>query len=690
MRLAILFICVFASLYTHAQLKLLLHESFNDNHLGWYEHSDDQHTIQLTDGHYQLRIHGTSWLSVLQAPLDPKKDFAFEAIFTQVDGKTNNGYGLVWGYDQEARLNNFIISGNGYFKVSSVDEPKTDKGAWIESEAIHPTGKPNKLLLKQEGDRIVYYINDTEVHRSEKFDWYGTSIGLVGYTSMNLFVDDVKVYSDVNINLPDDFARGLIRENLGEAVNTPDNEVTPKISVDGKTLFFTRRNSAENTGGVADDADIWYSTTANGEVWGDGRNIGAPINTAYSNAIVSLSADNNKLLVATADDFEQFVRIIGGWKSEGKIGAHFSNESEFMEASQSADGKAILLSIRYADNIFYSSTKGERDLYVILKEENGSWQKPLNLGSTVNTTGNEISPFLSADGQTLYFASDGHPGYGGLDIFMSKRLDDSWANWTEPVNLGPEINTFNFDAYYTVPASGDVAYLCTSNRGYGRSDIIRIKLPQPVKPDPVVLVKGRVLNAKTKKPVEATIRFENLATQKESGEAVSGITNGMYQIALPYGVNYGVYARAEGYLSVNENIALKDSGEYAEVVRNLYLVPIETGESLRLNNVFFEQGRPLLMAESYPELNRLVLIMNEHPSMVIELSGHTDNQGNPSGLMVLSQDRVAAVKKYLVEHGIAARRIVGKGYGGSRPLVKNDSEESRKMNRRVEFKIIKK
>jgi outer membrane protein OmpA-like peptidoglycan-associated protein len=258
------------------------------------------------------------------------------------------------------------------------------------------------------------------------------------------------------------------------------------------------------------------------------------------------------------------------------------------------------------------------------------------------------------------------------------------------VNLGPEINTFGFDAYYTVPASGDVAYLCTSAGGYGKSDIVQIKLPQSVKPDPVVLVLGKVLNAKTRRPVQADIIFENLVSGKEAGEAISDPATGDYRIALPYGVNYGLHARAKGYLSVNENLELVDIKNYTEINKNLLLVPIEVGEAIQLNNVFFEQGRPILKSESYPELDRLVVILKDNPTMEIELSGHTDNVGNPNSLVVLSQARVGAVKDYLVKNGIASSRITGKGYGAAKPMVKNDSEEHRRMNRRVEFKVTKK
>ncbi|MGC4022677.1 MAG: OmpA family protein [Cyclobacteriaceae bacterium] len=210
-----------------------------------------------------------------------------------------------------------------------------------------------------------------------------------------------------------------------------------------------------------------------------------------------------------------------------------------------------------------------------------------------------------------------------------------------------------------------------------------------VKPDPVILLSGRALNSKTNKPVSADIILDNLETANEVAEAISDPSTGAYKIVLQPGANYGIHAAAKGYISVNENMELAAIHEYAEMQKDLLLAPIEVGLTLALNNVFFEQGKPTLRKESYPELDRLVKIMTENPRMQIEIAGHTDNVGSPTALMKLSQDRVDAVKKYLEDHSISGHRITGKGYGATVPREKNDTEEHRKMNRRVEFKILK-
>ncbi len=673
------------------QQKIIIQEDFSTNHRGWYTYSGNGNSILVQHGVYKFDTPEGGWISYFLPAFYYDKDFYAEATFTQVDGNDNNGFGFIWGYDVASKqLNNFVISANGYAKVWASDESRADAKEWRKTDGISGMGKANTLRMVQQNSQLIFFVNGNEVFRMKALPWYGKGFGFVTYTKMKMVVDDFVFSGHTKINLPEKLTFGLKKENLGQAVNTRYNEVTPNITVDGKMILFSRKHSVDNLGGTPDASDVWYSTSADGFSWSQSKNMQAPINSEKVNNITAIGQDNNTILMATSNDFELFERTAGGWRTKGTLGVYYENDHNFFEATQSADGKAILFAAKNRKSLHYRENREEKDIFVTLKNAQGRWSEPINLGASINTIGNEASPFLAADGKTLYFASEGHPGYGDMDIFMSKRLDDTWTRWSAPVNLGPEINSFGFDAYYTLPASGDYAYMCTNSGGHGESDIVRIKLPEVIRPDPVVLVVGKVLNAKTRKPVEAGIVFENLATRKETGEAISDPLTGDYRVALPYGVNYGLHARAKGYLSVNENLELMDVRTYTEMQRDLLLVPIEIGEAIQLNNVFFEQGRPILKPESYPELDRLVQIMKENTTMEIELSGHTDNVGNPDKLLTLSQERVTTVKNYLVKNGIHAARITGKGYGASKPLVKNDTEEHRRMNRRVEFKVMKK
>jgi outer membrane protein OmpA-like peptidoglycan-associated protein len=350
--------------------------------------------------------------------------------------------------------------------------------------------------------------------------------------------------------------------------------------------------------------------------------------------------------------------------------------------SLSTNQKVLLFAIERKD------TYGERDLHVSFLKSDGNWSEPKNMGPDLNTLFDEGAPFLAADDKTLYFSSSGWPGYGSQDIFLSKRLDDSWTKWSKPMNMGPTINSELWDSYYTVAASGDFAIVASSHAGT-HSDLYNVHLPKAAKPEAVMIVHGQVFNAKTKEPIQAEISYEILSDKGEAGIARSNPTTGEYKIVLNYGSNYGFHAKAKGFISVNENMELPKSGEYKEVEKNLLLVPLLVGETIKLNNVFFVQSKPLLKSESYPELDRLAEIMNENPNMVIELEGHTDNQGKKKLNQELSEKRVIAVMNYLLTKEIPAKRMTGKGYGGSKPIMPSDTEENRQLNRRVEFKIIK-
>jgi outer membrane protein OmpA-like peptidoglycan-associated protein len=301
-----------------------------------------------------------------------------------------------------------------------------------------------------------------------------------------------------------------------------------------------------------------------------------------------------------------------------------------------------------------------------------------------------MSPFLASDGVTLYFASDRFGGFGSNDIWFSTRLDDSWTKWSKPVNMGANINTEEFEAYYSIDAEGEYAYMVSYNNTYGQGDIVRVKLLENQKPRPVTLISGKVIDAKTRKPLAANVRYEVLPKGNLSGNASSNPSNGAYKLVLPSGHKYGFLASAEGYLPVSENIDLTEQIKYSEIQRDLELVPIESGETIRLNNIFFETGKYDLSPESFPELDRLALVFASNPNFAIEVEGHTDNVGNDKKNTELSLQRAKSVKNYLQSKGVKEDKINAKGYGKTKPVAENDSDENRQKNRRVEFKILSK
>jgi outer membrane protein OmpA-like peptidoglycan-associated protein len=687
-RIKLIVVFLLLSIVAQGQMPVIIHETFDQNVYGWVEHSTSQHKVSFKNGKYVIESPAGGWMSYVAPYVDPKKNFSFEATFNQLEGDTENGFGLVWGHDGE-NTNSFVISSAGYFMITSGDPTIRVSEDWRETPHIKSLGKDNKLKVEHLRGTLYFYINGKIVSSTRNFKWPGKFVGFVTYTNMKLHVDDFILSHDIRINLPPS-GTSVVKENLSPSVNSKFDEVSPKISADGKSLYFGRKFSPENLGGIQDKEDIWLSTSADGKSWSKAINMGAPVNTPTSNNLIAISTDNNTLLFHVSEGFAFMHRTANSWSPLENLGIKFDNESFFLEGCLSSDGKAIVFVAKLKENAFYRPNIAERDIYVCQKDESGKWSSPIHTGKTINSPGDEYSPFLSADGKTLYFASNGRPGYGDVDIFMSRRLSDSWTQWSEPVNLGLGINTVGFDAYYTIPAAGDYGYMVSNIQTLGLADIIRFKIPESVRPDPVVLIQGRVLNAKTQKPLPATIRFDDLTTGKEVGEARVDPKTGEYKIALPAGKNYGYHAAAPGFLSVNENLELKSLNEYTEVKKDLVLVPIEIGESIQLKNVFFVQSKAELKPESYPELDRLVKIMKDNPTIEIELSGHTDNRGSSQANLELSEKRVHAVEAYLLAKGVQPKRINGRGYGGSKPIAPSDTEENRQMNRRVEFKIVKK
>jgi outer membrane protein OmpA-like peptidoglycan-associated protein len=263
--------------------------------------------------------------------------------------------------------------------------------------------------------------------------------------------------------------------------------------------------------------------------------------------------------------------------------------------------------------------------------------------------------------------------------------------WSEPENLGSTINSSGWDLYYTIPASGDFAYYVSYANTFGAGDIFKIRLPENMRPRPVVLVRGRVLNKKTGEPIEADIAYEDLSTGKELGIARSSPSTGAFKIVLPAGAKYGFRASADGFISVNENIDLTQVAEYTEVNRDLYLVPIEAGSVAQLNNIFFDYDKWNLRPESRFELDRFVEVLVKNPTLRIEIAGHTDSVGSDSYNEKLSDRRAKSVFDYLSTIGkIDVLRMTSHGYGEKRPVATNSTDEGRQLNRRVEIVILEK
>jgi OOP family OmpA-OmpF porin len=520
-------------------------------------------------------------------------------------------------------------------------------------------------------------------------------------------------------------ARAQSPENLGEAINSPHPELNPVIAPDGKTLYFSRVGHPQNTAKIRTSQDVWFAeATESG--WTPARRMPAPVNQEEHNVLYSITPDGQTILTHGISREDNLITIRGfslirrqgaGWGPPQKLvipGLETMSRGEYETACLANDGKTLLMA-------FSERRSDKSDLYVSTQNKRGDWSKPVRLDA-LNTKDDETTPFLAADGQTLYFSSDRPGGLGSNDIYVAKRLDNSWQKWTKPINVGPPINTAEYDAYYSVSAAGDYAYLVTYQGGQGKADIVRFKLRsddapaavapptvaqttgQPATPSPspsrptaptqsndVVLFSGRLLDPSGKVPANARIVYEDLRDGAELGTATPDPITGAYKLVLPYGKKYGITALVDGFVAKSQNLDLSQvtDGRYLELPgRDIALVPLEKGQAIALNNLFFDTGKADLRPESFPELNRLLDLLNGRPALVIEIGGHTDDVGSDDSNNRLSQARADAVRTYLLGKGVGAGRISSRGYGEGRPVATNDTEEGRQQNRRVEFTIV--
>ena len=635
--------------------------------------------------------------------LDPNKDFTVIASCSYNGGYSGDSFGML--LSDESHSDNpthyflMVFPGEGFEIPFS-----TSTGPDLRFLAYYPLQK-NKNLARSENEDIEFKLTGTaglwEYFINGQKVWSkadpGICITSVGFFTMGLRefrIDHMAVKQDgwKEINLADDSKIRYEKENLGRNVNSEASELLPIISPDGQTLYLCVMGDPENAGDKYDQ-DIWYSTLNPDNTWSKRVNAGFPLNNASSNFVSYVSPDNNTLLLGNrydstgnlaGDGLSITHRTNEGWSIPEPVEIeNYYNNNNYISVTYSPSGKTLILSIERED------TYGCKDLYVSHRGTEGTWSEPLNMGPDINTFGDEISPFLSADNTTLYFATYARPGYGGYDIFLTRRLDETWVSWTRPVNLGSSINSSGGDAYFTIPASGEYSYLVSARNTFGSADIFRVKVAESAKPKPVALISGTVYDQKTLHVLEALITYFNLETNEEIGTARSNPDDGRYKIALPGGFKYSYLAQKEGYISVSENIDLTELDEYREFTRDLYLVPIEVGQVIRLNNIFFEFDKSDLLEASVYELDRLAVILKDNPTMTIRIEGHTDYMGSDAYNQKLSEDRARSVYTYLQGKSLGSRASSA-GYGESKPVATNETDEGRALNRRVEFVILSK
>jgi outer membrane protein OmpA-like peptidoglycan-associated protein len=511
-------------------------------------------------------------------------------------------------------------------------------------------------------------------------------------------------------------------DNLGPSINTAFPEYGASISTDESTIFFTSRrpNSVGGKRDLNDNLffeDVYFSEKKNGK-WSPAKQLSRNVNTDRHDAVAGLAPDGSKLYVYRNignDGGDLYESVLFGldWEEPVRMNKNINTKYHESTVSLSFDGKRL----------FFVSNKetglGAEDIYYSDMDVNGEWGPARNIGPEINTKYREEGVFMHPDGVSLYFSSQGHGSMGGFDIFKCTLDED--GKWSAPVNLGYPINGPDDDVFFVVSGSGNRAYFASAKQGgYGEQDLYKITFLGPekapmmnsqdqliaavgrtvshfrtegaveVKSAHLTILKGLVMDEKSQKPLESVIELTDNEKNIVLATFKSNSSTGKYLVTLPSGKNYGLTVKCPGYLFHSENFNLPEAAEFQEFNLDIAMKKMEVGSTIVLRNIFFDFDKSTLRSESQGELQRLIKLLKENPALKIELSSHTDNIGTDEYNNRLSFSRSNSVVEYLINKGISASRLIPKGYGESKPIDRNDTEEGRQNNRRTEFKILSK
>lgn len=473
-----------------------------------------------------------------------------------------------------------------------------------------------------------------------------------------------------------------VPNNLGEGVNTRDAEYFPAITADGENLIFTRQ--------VNGNEDFWTAQFKN-NTWNLAVPLSEKINTPQFNEGAQTISPDGKYLFFTGCnrpdglgrcDIYVSHREGKGWGEPYNVGSPVNSEYWESQPAISPDGRTLY---------FISNRPGGIGGYDIWKStitEDAKWGPAVNLGPQINTPFDENTPFLHADGKTLYFSSDGWPGFGNKDIYYSRLGGD--GNWQKPINMGYPINSFEDENGLIVSADGNFGFFSANlKNGNGAQDIYSFGIPEQAKPLKVTYVKGIVRDKDTKKTIESDVQVVDLSNNKTVFEDFTDTETGQFLAVMPLGTNYLFNVSAEGYLFYSENFELKAGNAAKPFELEVYIEKIKAGANVTLKNIFFDTNQFNLLPASIKELEVMVNFLNVNAHVEIEIQGHTDNIGDNKLNEKLSLERAHAVYNYLIKNNISANRLSFKGFGATKPLADNKTEIGRKNNRRTSFVITK-
>lgn len=572
-----------------------------------------------------------------------------------------------------------MMLGDIYFQM---DETKRAIDEYQKAVTISPGAYPTSLFTLG-----IYLMDDMQYKPAKE--------SFLKFISLPNAKPDKKLTAEKKI-LSCEFAINALNspvsftpENMGERINSNNDEYYPSLTVDEKQFLYTRR-LVDNNAQMGFQEDFYLSLRNDQSEWSKSLPLGPTVNSHLNEGAPSFSPDGKLIFFVACDrpegkgscDIYYSRKRTNGWTKPLNIGAPVNTGAWESQPCFSSDGKTLY----FVRGSGARSGLQDQDIYTSTVSENG-WSTPVKLSNKINTEDREESPFIHPDNQTLYFISNGHPGMGGMDIFVSKRQPD--GSWGEPVNLGYPINSSRDESGLIVDPKGSKAYY-SSDRvgGMGGLDLYSFPLDEKLRPVPVTYVHGVVKDAATSENLEARFEIIDIESNKIIIESYSEKSSGEFFVTVPTGKSYALNVSKTGYLFYSENFRVTDPLKINEAFKmNISLEPVKEGASVILKNIFFDTNSSDLKPESKTELEKLSAFLKQNAKVKVEISGHTDNVGEDKSNLFLSDKRAKSVVDYIIKSGIAAERLLAKGYGETKPITTNDSEEGRAKNRRTECKI---
>ena len=599
---------------------------------------------------YRVRGQFNQAISLLQQAIEKDKNFS-EAYFRlgvtfkmmrDLDRSTKSyEAGLYLTVDQKKQKGYFFELGDNYLQVGNYEKARDFLTRYLDSEMLNRVKVDQAALWKRTAE---YAIKNKR-----------------------------------NIS-------GFVPRPLGDTVNCFPMQYFPVLTADEQELIFTRRLGESNE----DDEDLVITKKDSLGHWQKPESISPNVNSEFNEGTCSISADGRQLIFTSClgrkgfgnCDLFQSLKVGGIWSQPLNMGPQINSAAWESQPSLSADGRVLY---------FLSDRKGglgNRDIYVSHQIEPNKWTKAENLGPKINTSYDEISPFVHANGRTLFFAANGRLGFGGYDLFTSEKEN---GEWQEPINFGYPVNNHEDQFSLFITADGKRGYYSHEEGSKNTSGkIYEITVPEELQIKfRSNYVKGKVRDRKSGLPLNARIELYNVVTNEFVSFVNSDSISGEYLMVLTQGSEYGLFVNKKDYVFQSLNFNYESEINIEPVVVNVFLDRVTVGAISVLKNIFFEFDKYDLQDKSKTELEKMVRFLTENPLIKIEIGGHTDNDGSPAYNLKLSQNRAQSVASYLLQYGIDIKRISQKGYGADRPIQPNDSEENKQANRRIEFKILR-